>query len=81
MPPPEGPSSGFLVVQDEEAEGTCCFGLCEDTQIRDLPFPQNKNLTIRYTTSNGDSTTTYHDYVVLIPVLNKPLFFKPVLCD
>ncbi|OWM89409.1 uncharacterized protein LOC116198608 [Punica granatum] len=73
-PPPEGPSSGFLVVQDEEAESTCCFGLCEDTRIRDLPFPQNKNLTIRYTTSQQNGTTnSYRDDVILIPVLNKPL--------
>lgn len=75
--PPEGPSSGILVVQDEEAERTCCFGLCKDTQIRDLPFPQNKNLTIHYTIRHAGgesaSSTTYADDFILIPVLGKPL--------
>ncbi|XP_030514215.1 uncharacterized protein LOC115728035 [Rhodamnia argentea] len=76
--PPEGPNSGYLVIQDEEAVNTCCFGRCEDTWIYELPFPQDKHLTIEYRTSGGaghnhSSSTTYRDDVVLIPVLNEPL--------
>ncbi|KAJ6689759.1 hypothetical protein OIU85_006107 [Salix viminalis] len=43
-PPPEGPNSGILIIQDEEAQPTCCFGLFKSDQVKDLPFPQNKNL-------------------------------------
>ncbi|KAJ0094777.1 hypothetical protein Patl1_16577 [Pistacia atlantica] len=50
-PPPEGPNSGILVIQDERP--TCCFGLCKDDQLKKLPFPQNKNLTTFFTTTNG----------------------------
>lgn len=76
--PPEGPNSGYLVILDEEAVNTCCFGRCEDTWIYELPFPQDKHLTIEYRTSGGaghnhSSSTTYRDDVVLIPVLNQPL--------
>ncbi|XP_048319119.1 uncharacterized protein LOC125418754 [Ziziphus jujuba] len=72
-PPPEGPNSGYLVLLDEEAETTCCFGLCKACYIRDLPFPQNKDLTITY--QEGEH---YHaNYEVLfIPVLNQPLSSK-----
>lgn len=71
--PPEGPNSGYLVIQDEESEIYCCFGLCKNRDLIDLPFPQNKNLTTRYTTSSGEEQhTSYHD-VTFFPVLNKPL--------
>ncbi|KAJ4960869.1 hypothetical protein NE237_020779 [Protea cynaroides] len=65
LPPPEGPNSGYLVIQDEESVGTTCFGLCKDIFIREMPFPQNKNLTVR----DDDDT----DEVYFIPVLNQPL--------
>ncbi|KAK1389893.1 3-ketoacyl-CoA synthase [Heracleum sosnowskyi] len=71
--PPEGPNSGYLVIQDEESEIYSCFGLCKNRDLIDLPFPQNKNLTTRYTTSSGEHQhTSYHD-VTFFPVLNKPL--------
>ena len=83
LPPPDGPNSGYLVLFDEESETTTCFGLCKETYIKDLPFPQNKNLTISYTTTSSTSsaagggsqtsTSTDYDSVVLIPVLNQPL--------
>lgn len=72
-PPPEGPNSGVLVIQDEESESTCCFGSCQDRQIREFPFPQNKNMTIRYVQSTGQSVIVFTNHVLLIPVLNKPL--------
>ena len=73
-PPPEGPNSGILVILDEEAEPTCCFGICKSNQLPELPFPQNKNLKTSYTTStgNGGSSTSYNK-IVFIPVLNQPL--------
>ncbi|KAL0001083.1 hypothetical protein SO802_014864 [Lithocarpus litseifolius] len=60
---PEGPNSGVLVIQDEEAEEYTCCG--KSDKIKDLPFPQNKNLKLTY---DDDSF-----YANLIPVLNQPL--------
>lgn len=69
--PPEGPSSGILVVQDEEDDLTC-LGLCKSSQVLDLPFPQNKDLTLRYSRSSGvgKNRTTHvaHLYASFIPV-------------
>jgi hypothetical protein len=77
LPPPEGPNSGILIIQDEEAEPTCCFGLFKSDQVEDLPFPQNKNLTVCYTTSGGAANNrhrhTHTNRVIFIPVLNQPL--------
>ncbi|XP_059448333.1 uncharacterized protein LOC132179607 [Corylus avellana] len=69
LPPPEGPNSGILVILDEEAEDTSCFGSCKAHEIEDLPFPQNKNLTLRYSTNEDAS----YCYAALIPVFNQPL--------
>ncbi|KAI4368971.1 hypothetical protein MLD38_017468 [Melastoma candidum] len=71
---PEGPNSGYLVVLDDEAENTCCFGSCEDPRIYQLPFPQNKTFTVRFTSStgsNGNSSSSRD--VIFIPVINQPL--------
>ncbi|XP_050374802.1 uncharacterized protein LOC126792426 [Argentina anserina] len=64
-PTPEGANSGYLVLHDEESDETMCFGCCEDTQVKDLPFPQNKDLSVGYSSDNDD--------VAFIPVLDKPL--------
>ena len=79
-PPPEGPDSGILVIQDEEPEViiSCCFGLCKlkDYSVRELPFPQNKELLLRYRVVNReeDNPREYDYYpVLLIPVHNQPL--------
>lgn len=71
--PPEGPNSGYLVLQDEESETTCCFGMCKEPDIKDFPFPQNKNLIVRYTTGAGENQYTINDEVLFIPVINQPL--------
>ncbi|CAK9157335.1 unnamed protein product [Ilex paraguariensis] len=71
--PPEGPNSGYLVIQDEESETYTCFGLCKDRFLADLPFPQNKDLTMRYSSGAGEHETVFHDGVSFIPVLNLPL--------
>lgn len=65
VPTPEGPNSGYLVLHDEESDETTCFGCCQDDQVKDLPFPQNKDLTVGYSSDNDD--------VAFIPVLDKPL--------
>lgn len=72
---PAGPSSGILVIQDEEAEAAarCCFGLCKDTNIDELPIPQNKTITISYSSGSGENRSTSYDYVMLIPVPNLSL--------
>ncbi|RWW11989.1 hypothetical protein GW17_00024362 [Ensete ventricosum] len=74
-PPPTGPNSGYLLLQDEGAEPnpSCCWGLCEDTRVRELPFPQNRILTITYTEHNGQSSCTYRFPALFIPVLYKLL--------
>ncbi|KAL6192974.1 hypothetical protein ACLB2K_034059 [Fragaria x ananassa] len=64
-PTPEGPNSGYLVLHDAESDETTCFGCCDETQVKDLPFPQNKDLSVGY---SSDS-----DEVAFIPVLDKPL--------
>ncbi|KAF8364819.1 hypothetical protein HHK36_033205 [Tetracentron sinense] len=73
LPPPEGPNSGYLVIQDEESVETQCFGLCTDPYLKDFPFPQNKRLTVEYTTSGGEHRHTHRYKVFLIPVLDQPL--------
>ncbi|CAA7407124.1 unnamed protein product [Spirodela intermedia] len=48
-PPPEGPHSGYLVIQDEayeaQAEMIGCCGMRKDQGLRNLLFPQNRLLT------------------------------------
>ncbi|KAG9152872.1 hypothetical protein Leryth_012503 [Lithospermum erythrorhizon] len=70
---PEGPNSGYLVIQDQESETYSCFGLCKNHFLDDLPFPQNKELTVLFQTYQGEHSHTSFDDVVLIPVLDKPL--------
>ncbi|XP_028803431.1 uncharacterized protein LOC114758550 [Neltuma alba] len=69
---PEGPNSGYLVLQDEEAETYGCFGL-RKKGIGNLPLPQNRNLTVLYAQSTGQAAVVYQDAVIFIPVLNQPL--------
>lgn len=73
LPPPEGPNSGILVIQDEESEPTIFFGLFKGHELKGLPFPQNKNLKLRYSTGTGDNPHVSHFYTAFIPVLNQPL--------
>lgn len=70
--PPDAPYSGHLVVTDEEAEAqdSCCWGICNREQIKQLPFPQDKILTVVYTSEYQEATTTK---VWFIPVLDQPL--------
>lgn len=78
--PPLGPNSGYLVIWDQPPAYTC-FGLREDPEIKHLPFPQDKNLTITdtYTSHSAqqnqppNQTIAYWDKVLFIPVLNQPL--------
>ncbi|KAL6900810.1 hypothetical protein ACP4OV_005486 [Aristida adscensionis] len=77
-PPPEGRNSGYLVVKGADDDGdddgeTCCWGTCGGTRVRSLPFPQNRVLTVRYTEHHGESSTTYSDAVVFVPVPDQPL--------
>ncbi|XLR06632.1 hypothetical protein HN51_061518 [Arachis hypogaea] len=70
----EGPNSGYLVLQDEEAQSYWFFGLLKNRNISHFPFPQSKNLTVSYTVSRGrNKSKTYYDKVMFIPVLNQPL--------
>ncbi|XP_021727225.1 uncharacterized protein LOC110694336 [Chenopodium quinoa] len=72
---PEGPNSGYLVLQGDKTIKTSFFGFFKDTKIiknwliEDLPFPQNKYLSI----ITGDNRSQTIDDVYLIPVINQPL--------
>ncbi|XP_062111243.1 uncharacterized protein LOC133822817 [Humulus lupulus] len=72
-PPPEGPSSGIIVVQDEEAQPKCCFGLKKSDRIRRLPLPQNKKLEIYYVQGFARDRDLHFHSVWFIPVLGQPL--------
>jgi hypothetical protein len=72
--PPKGRNSGYLVVKGPGDDGeTCCWSNCGGTRMRDLPFPQNRVLTVRYTEDHGEGSTTYVDAVVFVPVPDQPL--------
>ncbi|KAG0523571.1 hypothetical protein BDA96_07G134100 [Sorghum bicolor] len=68
-PPPEGRNSGYLVVKGADDDGsddeTCCWGTCGGSR--------NRVLTVRYTEQHGESSTTYADAVVFVPVPDQPL--------
>ncbi|KAK7275139.1 hypothetical protein RIF29_16247 [Crotalaria pallida] len=64
--PPQGPNSGYLVLMDEEARNRPIAGY--EYKIKQLPFPQNKNLSVDYVTDDDAG-----DKVLFIPVLNQPL--------
>ncbi|KAL2904865.1 CTP synthase [Bienertia sinuspersici] len=74
--PPEGPNSGYLVLQDENSTSNCNLGTCKDIYIKDLPLPQNKRLFIECLHEDfGDLPREYYVYneVCLIPIINHPL--------
>ncbi|CAI0458766.1 unnamed protein product [Linum tenue] len=72
-PPPEGPNSGVLVIQDEESQPKRCCGLVNSSRVRDLPCPQNKNLQVRFVQPIGLYSHVETDRVVFIPALDHPL--------
>ncbi|KAL1807819.1 hypothetical protein ACET3Z_024809 [Daucus carota] len=67
--PPDGPNSGYVVLEDEDSVTYSCFGMSKDRKFIDLPFPQNKNLT---TTYSSGKHRHYQD-VIFFPVINQPL--------
>lgn len=71
LPPPEGPNSGILVIQDEEPK--CCIGLFKSDLIKDLPLPQNKSLELYYAQGFHTMRDLHFFKVLFIPVLNQPL--------
>ncbi|KAF3453130.1 hypothetical protein FNV43_RR03565 [Rhamnella rubrinervis] len=75
-PPPEGPNSGILVIQDEEAMPTRCLGLCETDRIKELPLPQNRSLELYYAQGISYLRTLHFHNVFFVPVLNQPLSSK-----
>lgn len=71
--PPEGPNSGFLVLQDEEAVKTSFCGFSKSHVIKELPLPQNRDLNVRYLQNYGTFMTYISEEAIFIPVLNQPL--------
>ncbi|KAL7232111.1 hypothetical protein ACSBR2_010182 [Camellia fascicularis] len=70
--PPDAPYSGYLVFTDEEAEAqeTCCWGVCKNKRITNLPFPQDKILKVVHSSEHEEPSVTE---VWFIPVLDQPL--------
>ncbi|XP_042485300.1 uncharacterized protein LOC122065549 [Macadamia integrifolia] len=78
IPPPLAPNSGYLTITDAESEeqDTCCWGACKNKQVKKLPFPQNKILTIVHsssTTEEEDQLAHHHYKVWFVPVFDQPL--------
>ncbi|KAL9254176.1 hypothetical protein AKJ16_DCAP03514 [Drosera capensis] len=69
LPPPEGPNSGYLVVEDEESVPTCCFGTCTNPTVEGLPMPQNKRIDVRH----GSGKRKTSDWVFFVPVVGTAL--------
>ncbi|KAI3917738.1 hypothetical protein MKW98_021500 [Papaver atlanticum] len=71
--PQESSSSGYIVITDEEsaAEDTCCWGTCNDNDVREFPFATNKIVSTVYASAGGDRFQT--DRVWFLPVLDQPL--------
>lgn len=65
VPPPEGPNSGYLVIQDDESMMPSCFGRSKSLAINELPLPSNKILNFSL---SGDD----HE-ILAVPVINQPL--------
>ena len=49
------------------------LGLFPDRRVRELPFPQDHVLKVRYTVSNGQTTSVQEEAVVFVPVPDHPL--------
>ncbi|XP_038892872.1 uncharacterized protein LOC120081783 [Benincasa hispida] len=78
MPPPEGPNSGILVIQDQKEDAELrsskwCGMFKKKESVKMLPFPQNKILRLTHSVEAGEFEYSESVYAVLIPVLNKPL--------
>lgn len=74
LPPPEGPNTGILVIQDEAAEPRRFFGLFKSHEIKHLPLPQNKDIKLRYSTGTSNQNShVEHFYAAFVPVLDQPL--------
>lgn len=71
LPPPEGPNSGILVIQDEQP--TCCLGLFKSDIVKDLPLPQNKHLELYYATGFYPNRDLNFHKIFFIPVVDQPL--------
>ncbi|KAJ8448193.1 hypothetical protein Cgig2_025117 [Carnegiea gigantea] len=69
--PPEGPGSGYLILEDADDVGyiTTWSGKKTREPIKDLPFPQNKLLTVEYTSGEDN----YVDKAAFIPVVDQLL--------
>lgn len=73
--PPDAPYAGYLVLTDEEADSqdTLCWiscGICKRKRVKKLPFPQDKILSVIYTSEYNETYTTK---VWFLPVPGKPL--------
>ncbi|GLJ27360.1 hypothetical protein SUGI_0536860 [Cryptomeria japonica] len=80
FPPSPDPYSAYLLLEEDEHDEngnsssvSCCWGCCKGNCLRELPFPQDKCLTIQYSTSDGENSQTEWDRVYFIPVLGQPI--------
>ncbi|KAF7827896.1 DUF1262 family protein [Senna tora] len=80
LPPPQGPHSGILVIQDDEQEkpsssssSSSCFGFGDFHEVKELPFPQNQKTELFYRSGISVNRATHYHQVAFIPVLGHPL--------
>ncbi|XP_008811202.1 uncharacterized protein LOC103722424 [Phoenix dactylifera] len=75
QPSVHGPNSGYLVLEDQEPEAGApsCWVQRKESQLRDLPFPQDRILTIKHCPQEGETLKPKSAVVVFIPVINQPL--------
>ena len=74
LPPPEGPNSGILVIQDEqELKPNSCIWFEEFHELKQLPFPQNLKIELFYRSGISLNRATHYHHVAFIPVLDQPL--------
>ncbi|XP_074287341.1 uncharacterized protein LOC141612460 [Silene latifolia] len=71
-PPDYAPNTGVLVMTDEatEEQDAYCWGICDYKNIKTLPFPQNKLLSIVHQSEFRKASLTK---VWFLPVLGHPL--------
>jgi hypothetical protein len=74
-PPPDGGNSGYLVVKENDDDSgdceSCCLGPYNSSRVQNLPFPQNRVLTVG--TADGDGENNAANTVLFVPVPDLPL--------
>ncbi|XP_072992063.1 uncharacterized protein [Typha latifolia] len=73
--PLEGPISRLVLTDDggePDVVAKCCWGCCNvEAPLRDLPFPQDRMITIKYSPHRGERTRAAKASVFFVPVVDQ----------